>query len=101
MPHPDTWHNMEVKSILKQLENIKHSGNQVSSSTNHILQHHPDYKYISLRAIYLQSSWGFLHYNLIWKVLFWFIHKMSGYPTESYWTAEIYSKHDFSEGYTV
>ena len=40
---------MEVKCILKQLENIKQSlGNQVSSSTNHILLHHPDCKYRSL-----------------------------------------------------
>ena len=95
------------KTHLETAWNIKQSsGNQVSSSTNHILPHHPDcniYHYM----IYLRSIWEpfftMIYYSFIWKVLFGFIcikgHKMSGYATESYSTAEVYWKHDFSEGY--
>ena len=49
---------MEVKHILKQLENIKQSlGNQLSSSTNHVLPQKPDYR----------SFLTMIYYNFIWK----------------------------------
>ena len=59
MPRPYIWHNMEVKHILKQLENVKQSsGNQVCSSRKPrfccITQTVNIYCYV----IYLWTVWG-------------------------------------------
>ena len=83
MPRPYIWHNMEVKCILKQLENIKwSSGKHVSSSTNHILPHRPDYKCVSKHDLPTERLGTFLHndllqFNLESTVLVLFILKVT------------------------
>ena len=101
MSCPYIWYNRELKHTLKELENNSllrlffHKLDETTFTTN--LYH------------YWQSIWqhflAMIYYKSIWKVLFRVIyvkgHKMSGYPMESYWTAEVCSKHDYcSEVYS-